>query len=149
MILSRTSRWFGILLVCFACAGFAQSQTLTIISGNGQLVATQSLSNSPLVVQAKDASGRPVPNVAITWAITDGSGTITGSSEIATDANGQASANFLSTSLQPGASFLPATVTASSPYGTVNFIITTVVTSSLQPEVSIALISPSLDESTL
>jgi uncharacterized protein (TIGR03437 family) len=111
-------------------------------------MATQSISNRPMVVEAKDASGRPVPNVAITWAIIDGSGTITSASST-TDATGQASANFVSTSLQPGASFLSATVTASSIYGTVRFVITTVVASSLQPEVSIQVISPTLDNPTL
>src|SRR5271155_1804796 len=148
MIFSGISRWFDILLLCTFCAGFVQSQSLTMVSGNGQLIATQSLSNSPMVVEAKDTSGRPAPNIAMSWAITNGAGTITGASST-TDANGQASANFLSTSLQPGASFLPATVTASSAYGTVSFIITTVVTSSLQPEVSIQLISPSLNNSSL
>src|SRR6266404_4647866 len=100
-----------IFLLCAFCAGVLRAQTLTMVSGNGQLVATQAVSNNPMVVQAKDAFGRPAPNVAITWAITQGAGTITGASS-ATDANGQASTNFLSTSLQPGASFLPATVTA-------------------------------------
>ena len=149
MISSRVCNSIRALSICAFCTGFVQSQTLTMVSGNGQIVATQSLSNSPLVVQAKDASGRPAPNVAITWAITVGSGTITGASQTVTDANGQAGANFLSTSLQPGASFLPATVTATSAYGTVSFVITTVVTSSLQPEVSIQLIAPTLDNSTL
>ncbi len=148
MISSSNSRSFDILLLCLVCAGFVQSQTLTMVSGNGQLIATQSLSNSPMVVEAKDPYGRPAPNIAVTWAITDGAGTINGASAT-TDANGQAKANFLSTSLQPGNSFLAATVTASSAYGTVSFIITTVVTASLQPEVSIQVISPSLDNPTL
>ena len=112
-----------------------------MISGNGQVVATQAVSNNALVVQAKDAFGRPVPNVAITWSITQGAGTITGATT-ASDANGQASANFLSTSLQPGASFTPATVTANSAYGSVNFIITTVFTTALQPDISVELDSP-------
>ena len=148
MILSGISRSFGILLLCFVCAGFVQSQTLTMVSGNGQLIATQSLSNSPMVVEAKDPYGRPAPNIAVTWAITDGAGTINGASG-STDGNGQAGAKFLSTSLQPGNSFLPATVTASSAYGSVSFIITTVVTASLQAEVSIQVVSPTLDNPTL
>ena len=74
MISSRVCNSIRPLLICAFCTGFVQSQTLTMVSGNGQIVATQSLSNSPLVVQAKDASGRPAPNVAITWAITVGSG---------------------------------------------------------------------------
>ncbi len=138
----------GILLLYAFCGGAGRAQTLTMVSGNGQLVATQSVANNPMVVQAKDAVGRPAPNVAITWAVTQGAGTITGATRT-TDANGQASTNFLSTSLQPGASFLPATVTASSAYGTVSFIMTTVVSSALQPIVSIELVSPPLDNPSL
>ncbi|HEX4595604.1 MAG TPA: Ig-like domain-containing protein, partial [Bryobacteraceae bacterium] len=137
-----------ISLLCTLCAGAVRAQTLTMVSGNGQVVATQAVSNGPMVIQAKDSFGVPAPNVAITWAITQGSGTITGASTT-TDANGLASANFLSTSLQPGASFLPATVTASSSYGTVNFIITTVLAPLLQPSVSIELDFPTLDNPNL
>lgn len=141
MISSRISRWFHLLILCALYAGFGHAQTLTIVSGNGQLIATQSRSNNPMIVQAKNASGQAAPNVAITWAITQGAGTIIAASG-PTDANGQANASFLSTSLQLGASFSAATVTASSAYGNVNFFITTVVSSSLQPEVSIQLIAP-------
>jgi uncharacterized protein (TIGR03437 family) len=119
-----------------------------MVSGNGQLVAEQSRSNSSMVVEANDAFGHAVPNVAITWTITQGAGTIVGASNI-TDTNGQAGASFLATSLQPGASFQPATVAASSPYGTVSFVITTVVASSLQPNVSVELVSPTLDNPNL
>jgi len=141
MISSRISRWFYLLLLCALWAGFVHAQTLTIVSGNGQLIATQSRSNNPMIVQAKNASGQAAPNIAVTWAITQGAGTIIGATDT-TDANGEASASFLSTSLQLGASFSAATVTASSAYGNVNFFITTVVSSALQPEVSIQLIAP-------
>jgi len=137
-----------ILLLCALCTGVVRAQTLTMVSGNGQLVATQSRSNNPLVVQAKDAFGHPAPNVAVTWAIPQGAGTIVGASST-TDANGQASAGFLATTLQPDASFLNTTVTASSGYGTVGFAITTVVATALQPSVSIELDSPPLDNPNL
>lgn len=148
MISGFISNSLRILLICAICAGAVSAQTLSMVSGNGQMIATQSLSANPMVVQARDASGRLAPNVAITWSITNGAGTISGASAT-TDANGQASANFLSTSLQPGASFLPSTVTATSAFGTVNFIITTVVSSALQPIVSIELVAPSLDNPNL
>ena len=137
-----------LLTLCALCAGLLQAQSLSIVSGNGQLIATQALSNNPMIVQAKDASGRPVPNAGVTWAITQGAGTLTGAGAT-TDANGQASANFLSTSLQLGISFQAATVTASSSYGSVSFTITTVISSALQPIVSIELDSPTLDNPTL
>jgi uncharacterized protein (TIGR03437 family) len=137
-----------ILLFCALCAGVVRAQTLTMLSGNGQLVATQSRSSNPLVVQAKDPFGHPAPNVAVTWAIPQGAGTIVGASST-TDANGQASAGFLATTLQPDASYLNTTVTASSTYGTVGFAITTVVATALQPSVSIELDSPPLDNPNL
>ena len=137
-----------IFLFCALCAGMVRGQTLTMVSGNGQVVATQSRSNSPLVVEAKDAFGQPAPNVAITWAIPQGAGTLVGASST-TDANGQASAGFLATTLQPEASYLNTSVTVGSPYGTVSFVITTVVASALQPSVSIELDSPPLENPNL
>lgn len=100
------------------------AQSLVMVSGNGQVVTEQFLTNAPLVVQAKDAAGRPVPGVSVTWAITQGTGTINPVSRT-TDNNGQASANFLATTLQPGLSVSAATVTASSALGAVSFVVTT------------------------
>ena len=148
MISALISNSLRIVLLCAICAGVVRAQTMTMVSGNGQLVATQSRANNPLVVQAKDAFGHPAPNVTVTWAIPQGAGTIVGASST-TDANGQASAGFLATTLQPDASFLNTTVTASSNYGTVGFAITTVVATALQPSVSIELDSPSLDNPNL
>jgi uncharacterized protein (TIGR03437 family) len=101
-----------------------------MVSGNGQMVGTQSLTHQPLVVQANDANGNPVPGVAITW--TQVGGTLPDATPF-TDANGQASTDFTSSSLQPEASFLNTVVTASSPlYGSVSFNVITVPTSSQQ-----------------
>ena len=136
-----------ILLLFALCAG-VRAQNLTMVAGNGQVVATQSRANGPLVVQANDAFGHPAPNIPITWTIAQGSGTLVGAASV-TDVNGQASAGFLATSLQPEASFLPTNVTASSTYGTVTFIITTVVASALQPSVSIEVDAPPLDNPNL
>src|SRR5437016_11571360 len=80
------------------------AQSLSVFSGNGQLVMEQFLSTAPMVVQAKDASGRPAPGVTITWTITQGMGTLVGA-ETTTDANGLARSNFLGTSVNPSASF--------------------------------------------
>src|SRR5205085_1829945 len=43
----------------------------------------------PLVVVVKDASGNPVPAIAVTFAVTGGGGTITATS-VATDSSGRA-----------------------------------------------------------
>ena len=99
-----------------------------MVSGNGQIVAEQTYSNTPLVVQAKDGAGNPVPGLAITWSIPQGLGTLSNPSP-ATDSKGFAQTNFVATSLF-GLSFASATVAASSAFGTVNFVVTTVFNSS-------------------
>jgi uncharacterized protein (TIGR03437 family) len=57
------------LLLLFA--GTAGAQTLSIVSGNGQLICsscpTRTFAFDPLVVIAKDARGNPVANVNVTW----------------------------------------------------------------------------------
>ena len=148
MISSRIHKTLRLMLLCALSLGVGSAQILTMVSGNGQVVPTQWLSNNPMVVQANDASGHPLPNVPITWAITQGSGTLNQAIP-ATDANGQASVKFLSSSLQLGVSFEPATITASSPFGIVTFYVTTVISIALQPAVSIQLLSPTLDNPTL
>jgi uncharacterized protein (TIGR03437 family) len=138
---SVISKSIRILLLCTVCAGLAHAQSLTMYSGNGQVVREQFLSNAPLVVQAKDAAGRPAAGVSVSWAITQGAGTLNAPT-LTTDANGFASTNFLATSLQPLQSFQSETITATSNFGGVNFFITTV------PEItppSVQLINPTLD----
>ncbi|MGI8745483.1 MAG: putative Ig domain-containing protein [Bryobacteraceae bacterium] len=100
-----------------------RGQSLSVVSGNGQLVLDQFVTSAPLVVRAKDAAGRPAPGVSVTWSITLGSGTLV-NAMTATDANGLASTNFLG-SLNPGLSFAPATVTATSALGAASFFVTT------------------------
>jgi uncharacterized protein (TIGR03437 family) len=112
------------LLFAIGCLGFLQAQSLILLSGNGQVVQSQFLSNVPLVVEALDASGNPAPGVAVTWKITAGAGTLDRPVNT-TDANGQASVTFLATAVQGGESFFPSTVTATASSGTVNFVITT------------------------
>ncbi len=101
------------------------AQSLSIYSGNGQIVQEQFLTVTPLVVQAKDASGRPAAGVIVTWTITQGSGTIEGPPTTTTDANGQAGITFLATGVPPGMSYSSQTVTASSGGTSVNFALTT------------------------
>ena len=100
-----------------------EAQSLSIVSGNGQLVAENAVSTS-FVVQAQDASGNPSPNVAITWIWFQGEGTVVNAST-ATDTNGLASAKFQATTVPAGVSVVPALVTASSAVGSVDFVVTT------------------------
>ena len=96
-----------------------------MVSGSGQMVDSQFLTTQPLVVQANDASGNPMKGVAVTWSVTKGAGTLPAPTTV-TDANGQASTSFATTGLQPEASFLESTVTATSKYGSVSFFVITV-----------------------
>ncbi len=102
------------------------AQSLSLVSGNGQIVLEQFLTTAPLVVQARDAAGRPAAGVAVTWSITQGAGTLVGQTNT-TDANGQASTNFLGTRLPLGLSFQAAVVHASSASGQVDFVVTTTI----------------------
>jgi uncharacterized protein (TIGR03437 family) len=104
--------------------GYLQAQSLTLVSGNGQVVQSQNLSTLPLVVEAKNASGQPAEGVAVSWKITAGAGTLDRPVNT-TDANGQASVTFLATDVPGGESFFASTVTATSVSGTVNFVVTT------------------------
>ena len=134
------------ILVLFAiCTGLVQAQSLTMFSGNGQVVPEQFRTNAPLIVQAKDAAGRPAAGVAVSWAITQGTGTLNGPI-MTTDANGQASTNFLATTLQPLQSFQTEVITATSSIGSVNFYVTTV--QGAHPP-SVQLIKPTLDNLTI
>lgn len=110
------------LFVLFA--GGLSAQTLSISSGNGQIVQEQFLSAAPLVVQALDAAGRPAAGVAVSWAFTQGSGTLVSPSS-ATDPNGLASTLVLATNVPPGASFVPSAITATVGASSVSFVLTT------------------------
>ena len=114
-------------LVLFAATvSLLPAQSLSIYFGNGQIIQEQFLSTVPLTVQAKDASGKPAANVKVTWAVTQGTGTIEGLPTTTTDANGLAAITFLASGVPPGTSFAPVTVTASAGNSNVNFFLTTV-----------------------
>ncbi len=123
-MISSTINTLRFVLLCAILAGAVGAQTLSMVSGNGQMVSEQFVSNAPLVVQAKDAAGRPAAGVAVNWSITQGVGTLNGAMNV-TDSNGQASTKFLATTLQPGTSFQAQTITATSGSSSVNFVITT------------------------
>ena len=122
-----------------AFAAHLGAQTVTLISGNGQMVYEQFLTVSPMVIQAKDATGHPVPGLTVTWSVTQGAGTVNnanpapsdvrnpdGSLTFTTDSNGMAGALFHATSLNPGTSFESEKVTAATSFGSVSFFVSTV-----------------------
>jgi hypothetical protein len=112
-----------ILLVLLAgLAHHLSAQSLVMVSGSGQMVYSPSFqATSPLVVQANDADGNPLPGVAISWSISPiNGGNIVGAT-LVTNSKGQASTTFTSPTLQPDQSFLEATVTATASFGSVTF----------------------------
>src|SRR5690242_2011439 len=80
-------------------AAFAQS--ISQVSGNGQLACeacpTHPITQfNPVVVQVKDATGKPLPGATVSWAFQSaqsGFGNVTSPSTV-TDSNGQASNTF-------------------------------------------------------
>jgi uncharacterized protein (TIGR03437 family) len=83
----------ALFIICSSAS--AQNVSISIVSGNGQLICascpTKPITTfNPLVVQVKDATGRPVPNATIAWTFTSiqsASGSL--NSTTTTDANGQ------------------------------------------------------------
>jgi len=105
---------------------FSSAQSVSIVSGNGQLVCpvcpgltTQVF--APLIVQVNDSTGKPLANTTVTWTVTR-QGVSPSTSTSNTNSSGQATytscpGETASCPLQPvipfiGQSYLPATTTA-------------------------------------
>lgn len=67
--------------------------SLVIMSGNNQTTAPSTTIASPLIVQVNDQNGAALAGQTVTWAITNGAGTLANQTST-TDANGQASASY-------------------------------------------------------
>lgn len=133
----------GALNTNFSLNISANAQTpgpsLTIVAGQGQLMTELTSTvlgpqyGSPLQVLAKDASGNPLANVAVTFSVPSGDGTLQvnggGASTqlVSTNASGIASVDFVSTSVPIAQDYLQTTVTASAPNtNSVTFYVTAV-----------------------
>ncbi len=107
----------------------AHAQTLTMVSGNGQLAIQAISSTQPMVVLLRDSSGNPIPNAQVTWTVTSGPGdaqilTPPGNPNIApglTDSNGEAQASFVAAVPNPQQSYVTSTVTAKYETASVTF----------------------------
>ncbi|HLH00695.1 MAG TPA: putative Ig domain-containing protein [Bryobacteraceae bacterium] len=106
-------------------AGALGAQTLTMVSGNGQIVPSQFKTNAPLVVKATSAAGTPAAGVNVSWAISGEPGSLS-STSTTTDANGLASIYYTADNLNTLLSYNPTTVTASAGSASVNFVVTTI-----------------------
>ena len=115
---------------------------MSIVAGQGQIVFENNNTGipgfgSPLIVQVNDANGKPISGAAVTFTVTQGPGsvialgsqpgTIPNSVVVTTDSTGEATADFLSSTIgQNGLGYASTTITASSPgAGNVTFYMTT------------------------
>jgi len=115
---------------------------VSIASGQGQMVSEQFLLTEPMVVRLRDNNGNPVAGQVITFALASGSGTLATSTfagvaipnttcsantcTSVTDTQGMAAVSFLATAIPPGFSFTQQTISASNGQATVNFAVTTI-----------------------
>jgi uncharacterized protein (TIGR03437 family) len=120
---------------------------IVIVSGQGQLVNSNYLINTPLTVQVNDTNGKPVVGASVTFAVTQGLGGNVTSSVVTTDNNGQASANFVGSTFPPnGTGYDQTIVNASAPgAGSANFYVTTV--PGIGQEAQIFLTTPAIGAS--
>lgn len=80
--------------------------TLVKMSGDNQTTAPSTTIANPLIVQVNDQNGTALAGQVVTWAVTNGAGTLTNQTSTS-DANGQASASYT-----PDATVGTATITA-------------------------------------
>lgn len=125
---------FAVLLVGMVCAPVASSQTaqsITILSGNGQIQCPTCVNSHlpfflPMVVKVTGAGGLPIPNKVVNWVVTSSSGqvaTLNFGPTTQTDTNG-ITYNTVTQGSLPGSglqSFLQTTVTAAADSAAVTF----------------------------
>ena len=111
----------------------ASGQTVSIVSGNGQVVP-QHYSFEPLAVQVRNSAGSPLSGATVNWQVTGGNGqAVLGNFERSatsvTDFNGVAEMRFYQNPFPIfGTSFAQSTVVASASGGSVTFVETTAFT---------------------
>jgi len=98
----------------------AHAQTITKVSGDGQIVIQSILSSNPMVVLVRGASGNPLANAQVTWAVTSGPGGIVAGTTT-TNSNGQATNTFVAAVPNPGQAYVASTVTATYSGASVQF----------------------------
>jgi uncharacterized protein (TIGR03437 family) len=96
----------SVLVFLLIAAGAVSAQTVSIVSGQGQVTCAFVCPPSfePLVVVVRDANGAPMPGQTVTWAVTSGSGTLENGEQVmlkATQSDGTSSIFFFQPTL-PG-----------------------------------------------
>jgi uncharacterized protein (TIGR03437 family) len=117
------------LTALFLFPAFCPAQTITIVSGDGQLVCPDCAGTPgryvPLVVQVNNAAGQPAANTTVTWTATQ-SGYSPVISTTETNSTGQATYTFEPLAFFFGSNYLPATIVASALSVNAQFVETTV-----------------------
>src|SRR5204863_1072903 len=116
--------FLGILVISLLTTAVASAQTIAVVSGDGQVAPQNFAAQSPMVAVVKNFQGQPVPGATVTWTIISGAGNLLLGNQTITDANGQASNQFLGNSLF-GVNFVQSIISASIPTSSVNFTETT------------------------
>jgi uncharacterized protein (TIGR03437 family) len=113
----------AILLFSLLTAGAAVAQTISLVSGDGQVVTQNNVTLNNLTVVVKNLQGQPVSGATVTWAV-NGQGSLTGGATSTTAADGTSFNQFLGPTLF-NVSFVQSAVSASAFGSTVNFTVTT------------------------
>jgi adhesin/invasin len=114
----------AVFAVSFLTIREASAQNLSLVSGDGQVAVQNNLANYPLVVLAKDASGRPQQGVAVNWSVS-GPGNLPTGSRTVTGADGTTSNQFVGATIYGDTAFTQSTITASTASSSVTMHATT------------------------
>jgi len=144
MSFTSWSKLFARLVVGILLAGVAFGQSLTIVSGDGQALLAANTVPQSLVVLVRDASGNPLPNATVAWAVVTPQGGALQLTTTKSDANGIASNSLVAPQVPPGASFFQTQINAVYTTKTVTFTETVVGQFEGGPEIGITLRSPVL-----
>ncbi len=112
------------LVLAMLAAGCVSAQSLSLVSGDGQIAAQNFPLANPLVVVAKDSAGKPIANVPVNWTAA-GPGTLVLGTQTLTDSNGQASNIFVGATIYGDTAFTQTAITASTAAGSVTLYETT------------------------
>src|SRR5271165_6325569 len=110
-------------LIAATATSAASAQTVSIVSGDGQVAVQNNQALNQMIVAVKNFSGQPVVGATITWTI-NGQGSLLFGSSTTTDVNGYGYNQFLGGTLF-GVSFTQSIITATAFGSSVNFTQTT------------------------
>ena len=79
----------GILVVSLMAVAIAPAQTISIVSGDGQIAPQNFAAQNPMVVVVKNFQGQPQSGVTVTWTQISGGGNLLSGNQTITDVNGQ------------------------------------------------------------